>query len=205
MRTIAILSNKGGAGKTTLALNLAVTAIQSGQAVAVIDLDPQVSAAGWKDSREGDDPVVIAVPYARLQQALETARKGGVDLVVIDTPPNTEQPSLAAARAADLILIPCRPGILDIRAIGITAEAVKVTGKPAYVILNTLPVQASRIVEDATLAIAEHGLAVAPIIMHQRASYNHALTIGQTVEEYEPNGKAAEEMRQLWTWIGKLG
>lgn len=204
MRTIAILSNKGGSGKTTLSLNLAVTAIQNGKAVAVFDLDPQVSASGWKDSREDDDPVVIAVPYARLPQALETARKGGVDLALIDTPPSTEQPSMAAARAADLILIPCRPGILDIRAIGITAEAVKVTGKPAYVILNTLPVQASRVVEDATQAIAEHGLPVAPVVLHQRASYSHALTIGQTVQEYEPEGKAAEEIRQLWAWIEKL-
>ena len=204
MRTIGILSNKGGSGKTTLALNLAVAAMLDGRVTAVVDLDPQVSATSWKDSREADDPVVIAVPYARLPQALETARKGGVELVVIDTPPNTEQPSMAAARAADIILIPCRPGILDIRAIGFTAEAVKAAGKTAYVVLNALPVQASRIIEDATQACAAHGLKVAPVVMHQRASYSHAMTVGQTAQEFEPDGKAAEEIRSIWKWLATV-
>jgi len=85
MFTVAILSQKGGTGKTTMALHLAVGAEKAGQLAAVIDLDPQASAAGWKDSRQAETPVVVSVPATRLPQALEAARAGGADLALIDS------------------------------------------------------------------------------------------------------------------------
>ncbi len=139
MRTIAILSQKGGTGKTTISLHLAVAAQQAGQAAVVIDLDPQASAAGWKDSRTSEVPVIVSAPPSRLPQALRAAESGGADIAIIDTAPHSGDVALAAAEAADLVLIPCRPGILDLRAIGSTARAVKLAGKPAYVVLNTIP------------------------------------------------------------------
>lgn len=201
MRTVAVLSNKGGTGKTTLSLHLAVAALRDGMPAAVIDLDPQSSAQGWSESREGDEPIVSGVPVSRLSRGLEMVRTSGVGLAVLDTPPNTGEASVAAARLADLVLIPCRPGILDIRAIGVTAEAVRQSGKPGFVVLNAVPVQGSRVVEDASAACAQHGLSVAPVVLHQRAAYGHALTIGLTVQEYEPDGRAAEEVSALWAWI----
>ena len=87
MRTIAILSQKGGSGRTTLTLHLAVAALHDGQSVAIVDLDPQASAAGWKDSRPGDDPVVVPIPHTRLSQALKTAADAGAALTLIDTAP----------------------------------------------------------------------------------------------------------------------
>ena len=204
MWTIAILSQKGGTGKTTLALHLAVAARTAHQAVVVIDLDPQASAAGWKDSRKDEDPVVVSIPAARLPQALETAERGGADLVLIDTAPYSGEVALAAAEAADLVLIPCRPGILDLRAIGTTARIVKLSGKPAFVVLNTIPPRASNILADARDAVAVHGLKVAPVAIQQRAAYAHALTVGQTAQEYEVGGKAAEEMAALYVWVRRL-
>ena len=68
MKTIAILSQKGGTGKTTISLHLAVAAQQAGHAAVVIDLDPQASSAGWKDSRSGEEPVVVSAPASRLSQ-----------------------------------------------------------------------------------------------------------------------------------------
>src|SRR5271169_3766724 len=136
MKTVAVEAGKGGSGKTTTTLNLAVAAGIAGKTVVVIDLDPQASAAGWKDTRTAERPVVVSVPPARLPQALQAARDGGAELVLIDTAPHSESAALAAAKAADLILIPTRPGILDLRAIGTTADLAKLAGKPAFVVLN---------------------------------------------------------------------
>ena len=201
MKTVAIESQKGGTGKTTTALNLAVAAERAGQTAVVIDLDPQASAAGWKDTRAAETPIVVSVPSARLQQALQAAQEGGADLALIDTAPHAESAALAAAKAADIILIPCRPGILDLRAIGTTADLVKIAGKPAFVVLNAVPPGATRLLQDARAAVAVHGLEVAPIAIEQRAAFGHALTAGRTAQEYEPEGKAAEEIAQLYDWL----
>ena len=204
MRTIAILSQKGGTGKTTISLHLAVAAQTAGHAVVVIDLDPQASAAGWKDSRSDEEPVVVSVPASRLPQTLQAAESGGAEVAIIDTAPHSGEVALAAAEAADLVLIPCRPGILDLRAIGTTARVVKLAGKPAYVVLNTVPPRASHVLADARAAVAVHGLDVAPIALQQRAAYAHALTAGQTAQEYERGGKAAEEIASLYGWLSGL-
>jgi chromosome partitioning protein len=201
MKTIAIESQKGGTGKTTTALNLAVAAERAGHTAVVIDLDPQASAAGWKDTRLAKTPVVVSVPPTRLPQALQAAQDGGVDLVLIDTAPHVESAALAAAKAADLILIPCRAGILDLRAIGTTADLVKIAGKPAFVLLNAIPPGATRLIADARAAVAVHGLEVAPVAIQQRAAFGHALTAGQTAQEFEPGGKAADEIAELYGWL----
>ncbi len=201
MHTVAILSQKGGTGKTTLTLHLAVASERAGHAAAVIDLDPQASAAEWKDSRPSETPVVVPVPSSRLTHALEAARGGGAALTLIDTAPHSTDAALAAAEAADLILIPCRAGILDLRAIGTTARTVKLAGKRAYVILNAMPPRAPNVLADARAAVAVHGLEVAPVTLQQRAAYAHSLTAGQTAGEYEPSGKAAEEVGQLYAWL----
>ncbi len=203
MHTVAILSQKGGTGKTTLTLHLAVAAERAGLSAAVIDLDPQASAAEWKDSRAGETPVVIPLPSSRLAQALQAARAGGAAITFIDTAPHSTDAAFAAAESADLVLIPCRAGILDLRAIGTTARAVKLADKKAYVVLNAMPPRAPNVLADARAAVAVHGLEVAPVSMQQRAAYAHALTAGQTAQEYEPSGKAAEEMGQLFTWLQK--
>ena len=204
MKTVAILSQKGGTGKTTLAVHLALAAERRDVVVAVLDLDPQASAAEWKDSRDGDTPSVTSIQSSRLSKALEVAQSAGAALILIDTAPHSADAAVAAAEAADLILIPCRAGILDLRAIATTARIVKVTGKPAFVVLNAIPPNSPRIVADAIAAVQQHGLAVAPVVIHQRSAYAHALTAGQTAEEYEPEGKAAEEIAELFKWVGKM-
>lgn len=201
MKVVAIVSQKGGAGKTTLALHLAAAAHAGGISAAIIDLDPQASAAGWGDSREAENPPVVALPHTRLAQGIQAARDGGAGLVVIDTAPHSEAAALAATRAADLVLIPCRAGILDLRAVSTTAELVRMAGTPAFVMLNAVPPRATQLVADAREAVAVHGLDVAPVAIQQRAAYVHALTAGQTAPEYEPAGRAAEEMATIWAWF----
>lgn len=202
MKTIAILSQKGGAGKTTLALHLAVASEMMGKSSAVIDLDPQASATGWKDSRQMETPAIVSTQPARLTQVLKTAEGAGAKLAIIDTAPHAESASLAAARAADFILIPCRPAILDLRAIAATVDIARLAGKPACVVLNTVAPRGSQ-AEDAATAIKQYGLDVCPVHIGQRASYMHSLTLGQTALEYEPEGKATEEINKLYKWLCK--
>jgi chromosome partitioning protein len=200
MKTIAIVSQKGGAGKTTLALHLAVAAEQTGCPAAVIDLDPQASATGWGDHRTQDKPAVASSQAARLEQVLNAAREAGASLALIDTAPHSENAALAAARAADLILIPCRPAILDLRAINTTIDLAKLAGRPAVVVLNSVPPRGS-LGEDADSAIEVYGIDVCPVRVGQRAVFIHALTAGLTALEYEPEGKGAREIRQLYKWM----
>ncbi len=128
MKTVAILAMKGGVSKTTTALHLAVAAEAAGFPSVICDVDPQASAAQWKDSRPGETPVVVSIQASRLRQALETARGSGAALAIIDTAPHSADAAMAAAEAADVILIPFRAGILDLRAIATTVRLAKVAG-----------------------------------------------------------------------------
>ena len=200
MKTIAILSQKGGTGKTTLALHLAVAAEAAGHTAAVIDLDPQSSSGGWGDSREADGPTVAIAHAPRLASILEAAAANGVTVALLDTAPHSQGDALAAAQAADVILIPCRPGILDLRAIGATVQIARLAGKPAVVVLNACPAQGRGLADEAAEAVRGYGAEVAPFRLTQRAAFAHALASGQTAQEYEPDGKAAREIRQLYKW-----
>lgn len=202
MKTIAILSQKGGAGKTTLAINLAVAANVSKKQSAIIDLDPQASAANWHDSRGFDEPVVVSAQPSRLQNILDAAREGGADFVFIDTAPHSESASLAAARLADFVLIPCRPAILDLRAIGNTIDLVRLAGTQASVVLTCTPPRGS-LAEEASEAVSSYGVNLCPAQIGQRAAFVHSITAGQSVHEYEPRGKAVEEINKLYKWLAK--
>ncbi len=197
MKTISIISQKGGAGKTTLALNLAGAAEAAGHTCVVIDLDPQASAKGWHDNRAKENPVVISAQATRLDDVLQTAKKHGADICIIDTAPHSETAALAAARAADLILIPCRAGILDLRGISSSVDLVQLAKRPALIVLNAVPPRGG-MGDQAAEAIRGYGIPVAEVRVSQRATFNHSLTAGQTAVEYEPEGTAADEIRALY-------
>ena len=204
MQTIALIAQKGGTGKTTLALSLAVAAVQRGRTVAVVDLDPQASAANWADRRVPDVPAVVSAHVPRLQNVIDTARQNGVDLILIDTPGKSEQAALAAAKVADLVLIPCRPQIHDIETLTATKEIIDLAGgKPAFVVLNAVPPQGRRH-EEAQAAIQDMGLTVCPAILVQRAAFSDAPNAGQSASEYEPSGKAAQEIGLVYEFVSKL-
>jgi chromosome partitioning protein len=139
VKTIVTLSQKGGAGKTALTLNLAVAAQKAGFKVGVIDVDPQQSSAEWGDQRAevtDEGPSVIGGHAKGLPKLLATASDGGADFVFIDSPPGKNDAHLEMARLADLILVPCRPSVVDIRAITATAEIGTLAGKQVWVVFN---------------------------------------------------------------------
>ncbi len=202
MHIIAILSGKGGAGKTTLAVHLGVAAETAGHTTAIIDLDPQASALTWKDKREQETPAVVSAQASRLPQLLKAAEDSGADIVFIATAPHSEAAGLAAARVAELVLIPCRPAILDLHAIESTVEITRLADVPALAVLNAVPARTT-LAEEARTAISTYNVPTAPQQIGQCIAYVHALTAGLTAQEYEPKGKAAAEMQALYTYIAK--
>jgi chromosome partitioning protein len=199
MKTVAIVSQKGGAGKTTLAIHLAVAAVMAGKSAAVIDLDPQSSACVWGDLRKSDKPSVVSSQASRLAQVLAAAEEAGAALAVLDTAPHSESVALSAARSANLILVPCRPAILDLRAINSTLELAKLARKPVAVVLNAVPPRGS-LADDAADAIDVYGVPVCPVSIGHRAVFIHSLTQGLSALEREPAGKGAGEIRRLYKW-----
>jgi chromosome partitioning protein len=202
MKTIAIISQKGGAGKTTIAVHLAVAAEQHGLKTALFDLDPQASAASWADKRMISSPAVVAAQAPRLSNLLEQAAAQEADLVIIDSAPNADTASLAAAKAADFILIPCRPAAFDLNAIGTTLSLAALAGKPAYVVLNAVPPQGKQAAE-ARDALSKGGMQVADPVLHHLVAFSHAVNDGRTAQEYDSKCKAASEVALLMAWIIK--
>lgn len=201
MRTIAIVSQKGGAGKTTLAVNLAAEAARSSVSL-IIDTDPQATASRWGQWRGGGDPEVVDCGAPSLLAGkLAKAAELGADLAVIDTPPHADAMARQAAHLADLLLIPCRPRAFDLAAIEATAELVRSSRKPAFVVFNAGPPRAPHIYRDAANLIGgEFGLEIAPVVLPERAAFHHSVAAGLTAPEQDGQGKAAGEIRALWAW-----
>ena len=185
-----------------MALNLAVEAETRRKSSIIIDLDPQASAAKWGDIREADSPEIIPVPAARLPAVLDAAKGQGAKLAIIDTAPHSESSALEAARSADLVLIPCRPGILDLMAVQASVDLCALAKVRAVGVVYAAPPRGS-VGDEAETALKDYGLEVSPFRIHHRAAFGHSLTLGLSVGEYEPRGKAADEIRQLYLWTIK--
>lgn len=197
MLTIALVSQKGGAGKTTLAVHLAAEAAKAGRRALLIDLDPQGNAIRWGERRGERQPDVQAEHPMRLAAVLKSAAEEDYDLVVLDTAPNADQTALRAAKAADLVLIPCRPAQFDLEAIEATLDLCKLAKRTAVVALNAAPLR-SRVVNEAREAIEGNGGVVGAIVVHHRVAFQHCLTDGNTAGEFEPGGQAAQEITNLY-------
>ncbi len=201
MQIIAVVGQKGGSGKTTVSVGLAVQAVRAGKQVVIVDLDPQTTATNWGDRRDSSPPEVISCQPARLIRVLETAAAGGVDLAIIDTPGKSDAAFGAAARAADLVVAPLQPQLYDIETVESLHQSLTLAGNPpAVAVINRSPVQGKRHI-DAAEAIAAKGMKVCPVILFARAAHGDAGNLGQIAVEYDPLGKAAEEMLALYSYI----
>src|SRR4051795_5858500 len=204
MQVVAIIAQKGGTGKTTLALSLAVEAERRELSAAVIDLDPQATATNWGDRREAETPVIVSAQPTRLRHVLSAAEEQGAQLVLIDTPARSEQAALEAAKAACLVLVPCRPAIYDLETVATTAELVGYAGgRPVAVILNGVPPRGGK-GEQAADVIRSLTLPVCPASFGYRAAFNDAGAVGLTAAEYEAGGRAAQEVELVYRFVSKL-
>ncbi len=213
MKVVTIVSQKGGAGKTTLAIHLAAAGSANGLSTLILDTDPQATASHWSEWRGSSDlEVVDCASPPLLPRKLQQAAELGADLVVIDTPPHADIMAREACKVADLVLIPCRPQAFDLKAVETTADLVQATGKPAFVLFTGGPQRAPTTYREARELIeggdgvAGMGVRVAPVMLTQRAIYHHSTAQGKTAIELEPEGKAAEEITALWAWAsGQVG
>lgn len=201
MRTISLIAQKGGSGKTTLALHLAAAFSASGASTLVLDLDPQTSAMEWKDARGEPAPEVESIVPSRLARAVGVARESGADVLILDTAPHAEATALEAARHSDLILVPCRPSIMDLRALRKTVDLLRLAGSSnVWAVMNGVDVRGTVADEAAEFIATDLGLPVCPVRIADRVALSRCLIEGRVAQEIEPTGKAAAEVRQFYKW-----
>lgn len=202
MQTITIAARKGGVGKTTLATHLSVIAAEGAKPVLLLDTDPQRSLAWWWQLREAETPALVECDARELPTILPAAEREGVAFSIVDTPPHAETSIADAMRAADLVLVPTRPGPFDLAAVATTLDLARRIGKAPIAVINHAPPRTGAteptIVAEARETLIRMGATVASSVISQRVAMSHAVIGGQTVNEYEPEGRAAAEMLALW-------
>ncbi|BCM88086.1 AAA family ATPase [Methylobacterium indicum] len=207
MRTLTLVTQKGGVGKTTLAASLAVAAAQAGEKVVALDLDPQGSLGAWGDTRTADAPAVDRLPAERLGELpaiLEALKAEGYTVAILDTAGVSSTGGNLAMQAADLALVPARPSRLDLQATMPTIETLMRLGmrdRFAFALNQCPPGRSSRATEAAS-GLSMFGVLAEPPLA-QRADHQDAIAAGQGVTEFAPDGKAAEEIRALWAWVDR--
>ena len=202
VRVISIAARKGGVGKSSLSMHLSVLAEMLDTPALLIDTDPQRSLAWWHGLRQVETPRLIEAEARELPELIEAARREGFGRVIVDTPPHAEDSILSAMRVADLVLVPTRPGPLDLAAIPSTLDLARRVGKVPLAVINHAPPRTGQaepaIVTEARAALVNMGATVAETVLAARVAMSHAVLTGSTVGEHEPEGKAAAEVAALW-------
>jgi len=206
MRTIVLATQKGGSGKSTLAIGLALAAQQAGHNVRLIDTDPQATLSSWQCRRGLVEPLVETIRDAdAIEQRLPALHRAGVTLTIIDTASGVTAATKAAIGCADVCLIPTRPSLADIEATKPTLRIVRARTKAFAFVLNQTPIRGNRIALAAATLGGEASRDIVDILAQpfiaMRNDHQDALTAGLAVSEYDPQGKASEEIRELWRWV----
>jgi chromosome partitioning protein len=198
---ITIAQRKGGAGKTTLATQLAVVWAKCGARVAALDIDPQGSFSAWVELRRarlgakaiGFD--FAALPGWRAAQWVDD-RVGGADLVLIDAPPHAETEARIAVRAARLVVVPVQPSPLDLWATAETLNMARDERRRSFVVLNRVPPR-SRLTDDIAADLADTGAPIAATRIGNRVALAQAMALGLGVIESARATLAAAEVSAL--------
>lgn len=196
---IALVSGKGGSGKSTISVNLAALAASEGIPVGLIDLDPQATSSSWHAMRASPDIQIAVAHPPTLAATVERMLGGGVRLAIIDTPPHHSTAAAAAVRVARLTLVPARPSAFDLAAILETIELVRHMKRRAGAVLNAVP-PSSTVANQAQGVIEGAGLRVLARL-GQRIGWQHAAAQGKGVYETEPAGQSAAELVGLWNAV----
>jgi chromosome partitioning protein len=201
-RVVTLAATKGGVGKTTLTTGLAVRAAEESQRVALLDLDPQESTSSWYDRRnpsgKSANPKLFEVDATT--EAIELFVSEGWEWVFIDTPPARIELIEPGIVVADFVLIPCRPSALDIEQIDIAVELCEQHSKPFAFVLNHAPAS-WKLTKTSTAYLQKTGRTVLPPPLTFRNAYMAAMTIGKSGPEVEADGKAREEIDELWAGV----
>ncbi len=200
MKVIAVLNQKGGSGKTTIATHLARALQIDGADVLLVDSDPQGSARDWAAVREDQPLTVVGIDRPTIERDLKNiARK---DFVVIDGAPQAADLAISAIKAADIVLIPVQPSPYDIWAasdlVDLVKQRIEVTdGKLQAAFVVSRAIKGTRIGAEVTEALNGYGLPILQARITQRVSYPGTAAAGETVLDTDPNGDAAQEVLAL--------
>ena len=205
MRTIAVIARKGGSGKSTVAVHVALAAHLGGRRVLLADTDAQRSASQVLKGRQGDGPELAETTGGKLFGLQSASVRAGVDLMVVDTPAVVEEEIAHAIVAADLCLLVIRPTFLDLAAAIQTAEIVRRLRKPGLVVLNQAPSPRAGVeapsVKRSLEALKLLRLPVVPTVVRARMAYQSAFETGRSAEEVDALGEAGREIADLWTFV----
>jgi len=203
MIVIGIIGQKGGGGKTTTGLNLAVAAAEQGLASVIIDIDQQANAAKWKDRRKSENVAVIGALQSRIKQTLETARSHGADFVVIDSPGHNDSAAMETVRASDIVLLPVEPQMFHFDTLPSMRDLIRMAGdKPTFLLINKLHPAASVQAEKLKKMMGEaYSMPVCPVHLSRLDIYATSADLGLTPLEQDPKGKAALEIRSLYDFV----
>ena len=208
MKTLAVISRKGGAGKTTLAVNLTLAAHLAGRKTILADIDPQRSASDALRARTEPGPTIAEINAGKLFQTRSQALHDAYDVMLIDTPAAPDSDVAVAVNSADLCVLVCRPTFLDIASVARSAEMVRRLGKAGLIVLNQAPPKRGGLepvgVQKAIEALRFCGLPIAPVGMRARAIYQQAIARGRSVGEWDAASPAAQEIDRLWTHVAAL-
>jgi chromosome partitioning protein len=197
---VVLLGMKGGTGKSTVAIHLAVAAQQAGRRVTLLDTDPQATSMAWRRQREASEPHVVA--SRAFEAGKRIAANGECDLIVVDTPPRAEADISRLATLADLIVIPLHCTMPDLLASEVAFRMAQAAGRPFIVVFNAVNPRGLEVAEVRE-ALTEQGYSISPALLAHRTAYARALSSGLAVTEFDEDGKAAEEIKTLWNWISK--
>jgi chromosome partitioning protein len=200
MKILLLASQKGGAGKSTLARAFAVAALRGGIRTALIDADPQGSVKKWAQRRDAQAPTVLDLDSKGLPQALADAEGRGAELIVVDSPPHDHALVSLAAEHASAIVIPVRPYPDDLEAIGATVKIAQAVGRKGAILINAAPARAQALAL-ARAALATFDMPLCPHSIIDRVVHPYSTGAGMTAQEFAPNSKGAEEIDVAWRWV----
>jgi len=200
MEIWTFITQKGGAGKSTLTTNISVYAAEEGEKVLILDVDPQSTSSKWWERREEEAyPDLKKIKPDEFDEALELARVGGYSLVLVDTAGVHALDLHNTVITANFCIIPSQPSIADVEAVFPTVELMKRAKKNFAFVLTRCPA----VGQDQTAAregLSGLGLVSKPFTVERKA-YKNALAQGLGVTEYDQNDKATQEIKDLFHWI----
>lgn len=205
MKTVCVLSQKGGSGKSTLAINLAVSAFLKDENAMIADMDSQQSATMWHRARAEEFPYVLPSDEKEVRGLHSRAEAQGFDLFIIDTAPTSNEASLEAVSLADVVIVTCKPSIMDLRAVSNTIDLLEIAKKKpgcrVFMVITMVEHYSTRDREESEELLRQLNMEVCPHFMGTRVAYRRCLINGEGVHEYEPKGKAAQEIAAIHEFI----